>query len=72
MPSAARFYADVASAANLTQKDVKRVFDEATRLIVKEMKLNGAFKVPGLVVLKTIKKKHVREASGNVSAKNAK
>jgi nucleoid DNA-binding protein len=57
MPSTAAFYAAVASGANLKPKDVKRVFDEATGLIVKEMKLNGAFKVPGLVVLKTIKKK---------------
>ena len=57
MPSTAAFYATVASGANLKPKDVKRVFDEAAGLIAKEMKLNGAFKVPNLVVLKTIKKK---------------
>ena len=57
MPSTAAFYATVASSANLKPKDVKRVFVEAAGLIAKEMKLNGAFKVPGLVVLKTIKKK---------------
>ena len=57
MPSAAAFYADVASGANLKPKDVKRVFEGATNLIVKEMKLNGACKVPNFVVLKTIQKK---------------
>ena len=41
-------------------------------MIAKQMKLNGAFKVPGLVVLKTIKKKPAREANGNASARNAK
>ena len=57
MPSAATFYADVASGANLKPKDVKRVFEEATSLIVKKMKLNGACKVPNFVVIKTIQKK---------------
>ena len=57
MPSTAAFYANVASCANLKPKDVKRVFVEAAGLIAREMKLNGTSKVPGLVVLKTIKKK---------------
>ena len=72
MPSTAAFYAAVASGANLKPKDVKRVFEEATNLIVKKMKLNGAFKVSNLEVLKRSRKKPAREANENASARNAK